>query len=208
MTAPIWTREEELAREVWKQAIDLQKHFNDIHFRLRAFFFGFLGTIAAVVTGLVVSGKAEERTDLLQSFPSGSAARFVIAVFLLAPGFALWVLDRFYYHPLLAAAVDRACEIEKDVPGLKLSSALRDDNQQERFFFVRRGRAKVTLFYGTVSAAMMGLLHADDWSCALRMTILAGFVFFMLEILHPPKTSPVLEPQKQTAKPPEPPGSA
>jgi hypothetical protein len=30
----------DVGQRVWEQAIDLQRHFNDILFRLRSFFFG------------------------------------------------------------------------------------------------------------------------------------------------------------------------
>ncbi|NBC45557.1 hypothetical protein [Corallococcus exiguus] len=175
----VWTPEEERNREVWKLVIDLQKHFNDIHFRLRAFYFGFLSVIATAVAALLFStAMSEAKTQ----FPAGSLKRILLSVLLVTPGVAVWSLDRFYYHPLLVAAVDKAIEIEKSSPRLmSISTHLRSTNHASVFFAASRGRSKVTLFYALITAAMVGILNADEWCVAIVSSVVAGLLFYVFE---------------------------
>ena len=177
-----WSREEARALEVWKQALDLQKHFNDLHFRLRAFYFGFLGTLAAVRSGLLGTHAASAGALTL---PEAPFARVVVSALLVAPGVAVWVLDRFYYHPLLSAAVDRAAELERRVPTLHLVSYIRAQNHEAKVLWVRQGRAKLTLFYGTLNAALLGLLHSDRPWWAVVSVAASGALFFVIEYATP-----------------------
>jgi hypothetical protein len=83
--------------ESWKQALDLQKHFNDILFRIRGLAFAFGGAAVALAT------TRPEAPAILSSWRGLGLA---------APWLALYVMDRAYYHELLRASVRFAEEIE------------------------------------------------------------------------------------------------
>ncbi len=174
----VWTSDEECYREVWKHAIDLQKHFNDILFKVRAFYFGFLGIIGTAVAAILFSNSGG---DALARFPVG-LKRLFLTVLLVAPGVAVWMLDRYYYHPLLVGAVKLAARVEEIVPRLmSVSTTLRIENHSAKFFSVSRGRAKVTLFYGWITVAIVALLNADCWWIATLSGVVVGAVFWALE---------------------------
>lgn len=132
----------EVAREVWKGAIDLQKHSNDILFRLRSFFFLFLA--AAATFGSKTSDPA--------------ALGFPEDLLLVTPALGIYILDRFYYHLLLVGAVHAARRVEVRYPALRLSEVIREANVSSTILFARRGRQKVTLFYAVPIVAAVVLL--------------------------------------------------
>ena len=106
----------ELEIEVWKQALALQQHINDILFRLRSFFFLFLAAAATFGSKGSFSGVLD--------FPSN--------LVLLTPAVAVYLLDRFYYHLLLVGAVEAARRVEAKRPVLRLSETLRDLSRAAR----------------------------------------------------------------------------
>src|SRR5216683_5350332 len=81
--------------EAWKQTVAVQMHFNDLALRIRSFA---LTIIAAI---LVASGLGQGRANI------GVLAGALIVW----PAFFL--MDRFWYHPLLLAAVGHGEAIEK-----------------------------------------------------------------------------------------------
>ena len=93
--------EEKILIELWKQTLDMQKHFNDLSFKIR----GFLMTI---ITGLL--GASTFFDDNL----SIGIIKSLIA-FIILSGIAILFID-LWYHIYLKAAVKQGMEIEKKFP--------------------------------------------------------------------------------------------
>lgn len=91
--------------DLYKTAIDVQKHFNDIEWKIR----GLALTVATFALG--AAGVAA------QSGTSVGPVSLAAAVLLL--GLTLWYafyyVDRFWYHPLLKAAVTQGIVYEKEL---------------------------------------------------------------------------------------------
>jgi hypothetical protein len=155
--------------EVWKQAVDLQKHFNDILLRIRNFYFLYFGVVVAGISSSL--GKDNSILTALKAHLS-----FWTYLAAITPALALYFLDRFYYHELLRGAVMVAKDIEKKYSSLNMASRIQDVNHNARLFWiVRTGRRKVTVFYALpliVGAAVLG-----NWLWALGMLT----PFFVLE---------------------------
>jgi hypothetical protein len=176
-------------KELWKQAIDLQKHFNDMIFRIRAFFFGFLGTVVAVrgLAGIHIGGTGAfdpKHPDLPLEH------RFLVLALLLAPSLAVYMLDRFYYHPLLVGAVRVAMEIEARRPALRLSATIREENHGHTVLrLVKQGRAKVSLFYCALISSLVGLVLIENLIWSICGVALTSLIFFLAEMLQPSKAA-------------------
>lgn len=159
----------EVAQKVWEQALDLQKHFNDILFRLRSFFFLFLGAAATFAA----------KSDVMRSLVEHPAS-----VLLLAPVVAVYALDRFYYHLLLVGAVEAARRIEEQHPALRLSETIRAANLSSTLFGrVTRGREKVTFFYAMPMTVAAGLLASGHfgWLGGVVAAVLVAAAFASIE---------------------------
>lgn len=115
------------AIEAWKQAVDLQKHFNDILFRIRGLAFAFGG--AAVAFAMT----RPEAPGVLSSWRGLGLA---------TPWLALYLMDRAYYHELLRAAVRFAESFEERGEAPALCTAITAGNHK-----TGSGRLKITLFY-------------------------------------------------------------
>lgn len=139
-------------RAAWAQALDLQKHFNDILFRIRSLAFAFGGAAAGVL--LARAADPTKVADVARMLDRGRWLG------LTAPWFALYIVDRLYYHELLRAAVGFAEDVERRGEAPPLCTALTRANRQTGF-----GRIKVSLFYWLPLA---GLTYAvsSDWKTA------------------------------------------
>ena len=102
--------------DVWKQIIDVQKHFNDLSLRIRNFLITMSGGLIGAIIFLYDSGNQ-------------GAAEMVSWLGVLVV-LATWIMDRWWYHKLLRGAVKAGEQIEDrfggilDVPRLtqKISS--------------------------------------------------------------------------------------
>lgn len=99
----------------WKQALDVQKHFNDILFRIRGLAFAFGG---AAVAFAMARPEAPAALSSWRGLGRGLAA----------PWIALYLMDRAYYHELLRASVRFAEDIEARGQGAR---ALHRDHGRE-----------------------------------------------------------------------------
>ena len=90
--------------ELWKQTVSVQQHFNDIEWRIR----GLALTAATFAIGAAAVA-AKDR----QSF----AATAVLLIGLLL-WYAFYFVDRYWYHPLLKAAVKQGERIEAELTKL------------------------------------------------------------------------------------------
>lgn len=91
--------------DLYKQAVDVQMHFNDIEWRIR----GLALTVATFALGAAgVAAKDGTRVGRV------SLGAFVLMIGLLL-WYAFYFVDRFWYHPLLKAAVARGTAIEDEI---------------------------------------------------------------------------------------------
>jgi len=114
-------RKNDLILEVWKQSIDVQKHFNEICMRIRNFYISFVTGLFALIGVLITNiDKPFFRIgnyDVHITLPVFVA--IVIATYL------FYFIDLHWYHRLLKGAVINALELEKkykdEVPGIGLT---------------------------------------------------------------------------------------
>ena len=77
--------------ELWKSSVDVQKHFNDIEWRIR----GLALTVATVALG--AAGVAAKEGTRMGPISLGS----MVLVLGLILWYAFYYVDRYWYHPLL-----------------------------------------------------------------------------------------------------------
>src|SRR5947207_128781 len=97
--------------EAWKQTVAVQMHFNDLALRIRSFAL----TIVAAI--LAASGLGQ-----------GCANALVLAAPLVIwPAF--YLMDRFWYHPLLVGAVFHGMAIEAQAKDLGFTLSVKDSHK-------------------------------------------------------------------------------
>lgn len=101
------TRDQEIGHyiDMWKQAVEVQMHFNDIEWRIR----GLALTVATFALG--AAGVAAKDGTRVGWFSLGS---LVILIGLLL-WYAFYFVDRVWYHPLLKASVKHGTQIEDEI---------------------------------------------------------------------------------------------
>jgi hypothetical protein len=136
----------------WEKAIDVQMHFNDLEIRIRNLA---LTLLAAIVGGVGLALEGDRKA---------------VAAILLAAALGAWLsfylMDRFWYHPLLKGAVDHAARLEDelgpDVPGVGLSKAigkaspivLRKEEGTKGEIAIHSSQ-KMDIFYGTIALLLL-----------------------------------------------------
>lgn len=138
------------AVEQWKLALDLQKHFNDILFRIRGLAFAFGGAAVAFAT------TRPEAPAMLSSWRGLGLA---------TPWIALYVMDRGYYHELLRACVRFAENIEAKGEAPPLCTSITAGNHK-----TGSGRVKITVFYW-LPLAGISFAATGRWSAWLVSTV-------------------------------------
>lgn len=91
--------------DMWKKAVEVQQHFNDIEWRIR----GLALTVATFAIG--AAGVAAKDGTRVGWFSLGA----LVVVVGLILWYAFYFVDRVWYHPLLKAAVDQGTEIENEI---------------------------------------------------------------------------------------------
>lgn len=101
------TRDQEIGHyiDMWKQAVAVQMHFNDIEWRIR----GLALTVATFALG--AAGVAAKDGTRVGWFSLGA---LVIVIGLLL-WYAFYFVDRVWYHPLLKASVKHGTQIEDEI---------------------------------------------------------------------------------------------
>jgi len=85
--------------EAWKTTVDVQKHFNDLAMRIRAFALSFLGVVVGA-TAVAIQQKQSTLATLL-------------AIVGILAWFAFWLMDGLWYHQLLKGAVKQGTKVEQ-----------------------------------------------------------------------------------------------
>lgn len=134
-----------LALEMWKEAIGVQKHFNDIELRIR----NLAITLIVAVIGAAAYSLNQNLTLHVWS------AQIPLAVAVLLGGLVGWValysMDRFWYHHLLIGAVINAKNLEEilmdglDMKGL--TAEIGDASPVKVWTREVRSSHKINLFY-------------------------------------------------------------
>lgn len=154
-----WGSIPQQAIETWKQAQETHRHLNTILFQIRNIAFVFAGAVLGVVGAIFrLQPKTDvpQDTNLLLGAPDSLGLVLILAAI---PLYALYLLDRYYYHVLLIATVTFARTIEAEFPALAMSSKLRELNRLQPFplSWASKGRAKITLFYGLLLGTFVGV---------------------------------------------------
>lgn len=161
--------------DIWKEAQENQRHFNDILFKIRNLAFVFTGATVGIV-GFILSKEPKLAGSLL--------------IFASIPWLSLYFLDRYYYHILLIGAVRVARNIESEFMEAQniplLSTTVRDINHEYPIPLInaKTGKAKVTTFYAMPLIAALGVgvnLIFKNLLISLVVALLVGFVAFLLE---------------------------
>jgi hypothetical protein len=91
--------------EMWKQAVQVQQHFNDIEWRIR----GLALTVATFALG-AAGLAAKDRTEL-----GGVSLGALVTMVGLILWYAFYFVDRAWYHPLLKASVKGGTRMEDEI---------------------------------------------------------------------------------------------
>lgn len=146
--------------DIWKTAVTVQQHFNDLELRIR----NFAVTLLVTVIGAAALALKEHYVIKLQAkdFPLAAGILFVGIIGWLA----FYFMDRFWYHRLLIAAVIHAGDIEtrfKDTsPELGLTNAIGKGSAWQVGKFSIRSSERIDLFY------------------ALGLTLLVVLIIFLI----------------------------
>jgi hypothetical protein len=138
--------------EAWKVTVEVQKHFNDLEMRIRAFALSFLGVV------LGAAAVAMER----------AGGRSVLAIVLGGIGLLFWsgfyLMDRFWYHRLLTGSVNHGKAIEDGLNVVttsqlfSLTKAIGDASPFSVFGRKLHSRHRLDVFYGLGALALVILL--------------------------------------------------
>lgn len=136
--------------EIWKQVIDVQKHFNDLCLRVRNVGISLLGVLLA-------AGAALHANNVVIHFASRDVS---VAFWFLVVGLIVWlamyVMDRQWYHVLLRASVEHGISIERRLmdtfPDIGLATHVQRRNHEGH---LGTGARKLTVFYGAVTFILL-----------------------------------------------------
>jgi hypothetical protein len=140
--------------DVWKTAVDVQQHFNDLELRIR----NFAVTLLVAVVGATAFALKERYTVSIEG------TTFSLGVAVLCAGIIGWLafyfMDMHWYHRLLIGAVKQTLSIEAQretsAPELGLSRAIGKESPWPLWgTFHIHSSEKITLFYAAGLAIMV-----------------------------------------------------
>lgn len=147
-----------LALEVdaWKKAIEVQQHFNTLELSIRNY------AITLLVGALGAAGLAMNYNTRIPLF----GTHYLLAPFFLIAGVVGWLafylMDRFWYHPLLKGAVAQARSIEDRLkgilPSITLSTAISDASPTALGPIRIHSQTKMSIFYLAVTVMLLLLI--------------------------------------------------
>ena len=125
--------------DMWKKAVDVQQHFNDIQWRIR----GLALTVATFALG--AAGIAAKDGTQIGPVSLGT----LVAVVGLLLWYAFYFVDRVWYHPFLRSAVERGTlmedEIRKTLPHAGLTAGITAGSAQDPGLIARTLSRKPTM---------------------------------------------------------------
>lgn len=140
------TDDKALLVEVWKKTIEVQQHFNDLSWRIRALWL----TALTFVLGATFLAYREADPISLGCLGETSPA-FVIPILGIFLWLAFWFVDALWYHRLLSGSVAEGLRIEKELEGLgfviRLTQTIGDKSPVSTCFGVMHSKDKLNAFY-------------------------------------------------------------
>lgn len=112
--------EKQLVISIWKETIDVQKHFNEIGMRIRGMFVTILIAFFAAM-GFIIDKKMN-----LPILGASIQYAVIVPFFGIFTTWLFYFIDRYWYHKLLIGSVKHAIQIESkyklSIPELALST--------------------------------------------------------------------------------------
>lgn len=105
--------------DAWKKTIEVQQHFNDLSWRIRALW---LTALTFALGATFVAFKDGKSIELLGVGPKSPALLVPVLGLLLWLGF--WFVDRQWYHRLLVGSVQEGMSLEKKLRDLGVDVSL------------------------------------------------------------------------------------
>lgn len=141
--------------ELWKKSVDVQTHFNDIGWRIRA-----LGLTALTFT-FGTTFIAYTNGKPLELWYQQASPASLIPIIGLVLWASFWFMDAAWYHRLLIGAVKDAARLEallqKNGIQVELGKSI-SESSRVWFFWTNRGlhsTAKLNVYYGMIGAALL-----------------------------------------------------
>jgi FMN phosphatase YigB (HAD superfamily) len=137
--------------EVWKKAVDVQQHFNDLELRIRNYALTVLGGLFAVI-GFAIKEHV---------YRWGLVGVLVAALVLL---YAFYFMDRHWYHRLLLGSVSQGSFIEnryrKSFPEMGLTTAIGISSPADVWWWPGKLRSerRAFLFYLIIASSLLVML--------------------------------------------------
>ncbi|MEM1397485.1 MAG: hypothetical protein AAGH38_08565 [Pseudomonadota bacterium] len=100
-----------LLLNAWKQAVDVQMHFNDLELRIRNFAFVLTGAFLAL-GGYALRDGGKIEIALIGAEISLASAILIASIL---PLLGFYFMDRWWYHPLLEGAVAEGAILEREL---------------------------------------------------------------------------------------------
>lgn len=153
----------QLTVEAWKQTIAVQMHFNDIEMRIRNF------AITVIAALFAATAIAIEQKLFISLFGSERSGGVLIMIGALAAVANFFLMDRYWYHPLLVGAVKEAARLENELVRLGINVSLTRTISEMSPVPLRvwkigtdkrkiHSRHKIWIFYGLLSITVAVLL--------------------------------------------------
>ncbi|OOF24829.1 hypothetical protein [Salinivibrio sp. IB872] len=142
--------------EVWKKIVDVQQHFNDLEMKVRNF--GLL-IVSAFISAIGVSLKSQYEAEVV-------GYNIPVASFLALGSFIVWMLvflvDVYWYHPLLKGAVLKGIEMEEQIksqlPNINLTGKIGEESAVSILKFKDvRSTTKAKIFYLGIGGVLLVL---------------------------------------------------
>lgn len=159
--------------EMWKQSIDVQKHFNDIELKVRSLALTLLTFALGGATLAVKEGRVTEILGMRLQLGS------IVLVAGLISWMAFYFMDQVWYHRLLVGAVKHAESLEKtlraDLPEVGLTRTISENSPYKirvgagrwrRDLFSLHSKGKIRVFYYVVAALLVILALVVQFGAA------------------------------------------
>jgi hypothetical protein len=163
----------QFALEVWKTTIEVQQHFNTIEMQIRNIAITVL--TATIGAAALVHNQIQEAKNIAVAAGNIPSETYVIQLswiklsppdMILAGGLIAWVafflMDRFWYHPLLLGAVEHAQYIENNLRQIveygafiSLSSSISKASPVKIGKIEIHSSWKIFIFYGFVAIFLL-----------------------------------------------------
>jgi hypothetical protein len=168
--------------ELWKQTVDVQKHFNDIELRIR----GLALTVLTFILGGASLAIRDGTTVTLASY------QIDLGSIILVLGFFLWLsfyfVDQIWYHRLLIGAVIHGSALESELRRWLPAAGLTDQISKSSPYEMKLGVWKISRRVELHSSDKIKVFY---FFIATLLLVLAVGVQFGLGSTHPAsKSSP------------------